>query len=448
MMGRQLGGLDMAFLGLEHVTAPMHFGALLVFDAAPTVGEFVRLLGERAARVPELRQRVEWGWCPPAGAVWAEDPCFRVEDHVDARLLRKPGDRGELLAAVAELMARPMDLTRPLWRFTVIDGLGGGRVAVFVELHHAMCDGPGAVELGLGLFDGFDDGVEAQPSAPRSLGFVRRVGTLYTPAPWVGIPAGFARSLVDRARHARESCAIVSSVISGLRPRDRSCSPRGRGSSRWRCELIHFPLSALHRIRARHGGTINDVLLTLVTGALRRWPAMPGRGRPVRALIPVNLRQAAPHASGRNQLSSYLCDLPIAEADPIKRLHMITTAMDRNKTTGPRCGAGAFPLLADRIPRGVLRLVTPMLIGAAPSLFDLVVTNVPLPDLQFALAGAPLREVYPFVPLAAGHAVSVALCTYRNRAGIGIHTDPHIAPEGFGASLRAALAELRTHEQI
>ncbi len=211
--------------------------------------------------------------------------------------------------------------------------------------------------------------------------------------------------------------------------------------------LVRIDLADVHRIRRRHGGTVNDVLLAVVTGALRRW--LTGRGTPVdglslRALIPVSWPSRCADSAGGNILSGYLCALPVSEPDPLVRLHAVRAEMDRNKTAGPGRGPGALPVLADRLPPAVHRLAGPLAGLGASLLFDTVVTNVPLPNLPLHLAGAEVREVYPVVPLAHGHALGIAVCTYRGTAHLTLHADQQAVPDlaRLAGAVPAALSTL------
>jgi WS/DGAT/MGAT family acyltransferase len=195
--------------------------------------------------------------------------------------------------------------------------------------------------------------------------------------------------------------------------------------------LLRLDASDVRQIRRQHGGTTNDVALAVITGGLRDWLVTrdePVDGLTPRALIPVNVR-ARGQGAGGNQLSGYLCELPVGLADPVARLRFVRSAMDRNKAAGPTEGAGAVPILAGLLPPAVHRVCTPAAGVAAPLLFDTVVTNVPLPPVPLTLAGAPLCEVYPFAPLAAGHGIGVAVSAYRDTVHIGLQVDSDAVPD-------------------
>ncbi|HEY9373912.1 WS/DGAT domain-containing protein, partial [Streptomyces sp.] len=195
---------------------------------------------------------------------------------------------------------------------------------------------------------------------------------------------------------------------------------------------VALDLERVHAVRRACGGTANDVLLATVAGALRRW--LDGRGEPLpatdlRALVPVSRRRpGAPPDSG-NRLSAYLVDLPVSEPDGPARLAAVRAAMDRNKAAGPLRGAGAVAVLADQLPPLAHRFGAPIASGAARMLFDLLVTNVPLPRSALSLGGAPLRALFPMAPLARGQALAVAMSPYGGQVHVGLVADGKAVPD-------------------
>jgi diacylglycerol O-acyltransferase / wax synthase len=181
----------------------------------------------------------------------------------------------------------------------------------------------------------------------------------------------------------------------------------GFGSPRRRATLLRLDADLLRRIGKQHAATLNEVILSVVTGGLRHWLVDDGElhpgetGATVRVLVPVSLRRyhRNPLAPG-NHLSGYLVELPVGEPDPLRRLHRVRDTMARHKAAGPFRGPGAFPLLADWFPAAVHRLATRPIAQAAPLLFDTTVTTVPLPDIPLHIDGAALHEIYPLVPIA------------------------------------------------
>lgn len=453
--------LDMVFLSLERHGTPMHLGALLVFQPRPesnrTARQLISLLRERAEHVSQLRQRPRTVWLPPGGAVWEEDPTFRIDDHIHVHHLRKSHDLTELTMLAGTLMSRPLGMSHPLWDLHLITGLDQDRFALLTRLHHAVSDGAGAAALSLRLFDESGDVfapcVQAK-TARDTEAYVRPqsesslINLLAYPFHWISIGADCtARSLPKLSgavRQVRDNVDIASATISDIRLSQRDWPLATVPIPQRKIELIEVSLTDLQHIRTLHGGSINDVLLALVTGALHHWtPLHRVDLRDVRALVPVNMRQASnPQISG-NHVSGYLCDLPVSEPNPIKRLQTIQSRMDRNKRAGPRQGAGALALLAEQLPNAVHRFVTPTFANAVPLLFDIVVSNVRMPSTTLTLDGAELRQIFPLIPLAPRHAVGVAACTYGDRMDIGFVGSPHTPDlRQLADNLRRALTEL------
>jgi len=199
-----------------------------------------------------------------------------------------------------------------------------------------------------------------------------------------------------------------------------------------RFAMLSLDLDAVRTVGKTHGGTVNDVLLTVLAGGLRSWLAERGhpQPRPLRALVPVSRPHPDP---GGNRLSGYLVELPVNDPDPLARLSRVRAAMRANKTAGPSRGPGAFPLLAEQTPQLVHRLaapiVAPLTAPLAGRLFNTVITHVPLPRVHLAVDGAPLTEVYPVVPLAAGQALGIAISTYQSVAHLGLRADHATIPD-------------------
>ncbi|WP_206443090.1 WS/DGAT domain-containing protein, partial [Candidatus Protofrankia californiensis] len=206
---------------------------------------------------------------------------------------------------------------------------------------------------------------------------------------------------------------------------------------------VQLDPAAVRRVRQQHRVMTHEVVLAVLAGALRDWLDSGDRGlggaRP-RALIPVALRIDATEPGQGNNLSGYLCELPVSEPDPVRRLRAVHVAMERNKANGPHRGAGAFPLLANSLPAAVHHLIGPLAGRGANLLFDVVVSNIPKSNATLRMAGAPMREFYGMVPLARGHGLSVAVTSSRHFIGIALYSDPSIQPDVAGLSRALPLA--------
>jgi diacylglycerol O-acyltransferase / wax synthase len=365
----------------------MHLGAVAVFRGPASQDGPRALIAERAARLPALR--VDGGWFPS----WWPASDFDPAAHVRGYTVR---DRRTFEAYVAGWLATPLNLDRPPWDVHVVTGLPDEKFAVLVKLHHSLADGAGAVALAGALLDG-------------------------------GLPP--VRSGVQPRVGLGETAAMAGAVAKAVRRPPVPAMLTSGGAAR-RVAFVRLDLADVRQIRRQHGGTTNDVVLAVLAGGLRSWL----RSRDVavdgltpRALIPVNTR--ARGGAGGNQLSGYLCDLPVGLADPVERLRAVRAAMDANKAAGPSRGAGAIAILANQLPSPVHRLCTGPAAGAAPLLFDTVVTNVPLPAVPLTIDGAVLDEIYPFGPLGPGHALGVAISQYRDAVHIGLQTDRDAVPD-------------------
>ncbi|TNC23950.1 wax ester/triacylglycerol synthase family O-acyltransferase [Amycolatopsis alkalitolerans] len=407
MAGRQLSGLDVAFLCLEGETTPMHMGAVAIFSPEEEIApaRIATLLAERAARLPRLRRHASSTLLPPGGARWTEDPSFDAERHIQVRMLQ--GECDALASHAAQWIEEPLDLRRPPWQVQVVTGLSEGRFALLLKLHHSFTDGAGAFAVAAGLLD--------------ELPVTATIVAASEPRPRPRSPLAMVK---DALSEAGENAGIASAMLRAARPYPVSPLAAPDSATR-RLGFLRLDEADLRAIRCTQGGTTNDVLLAVLTGALRGWISDRGQRaarRPLRALIPVSTR-ARDGGTSANQLSGYLCELPVHMEDPVERLREIRRSMNASKAAGPLSGAGAIPVLAGRIPPQVHRLATRFAGQAAGLLFDTVITNVPLPKLDLSLDGAPLREVYPLVPLASRHAVGIAAATYRGFVHIGLQAN-------------------------
>lgn len=445
-----LAPLDLAFWNIESPRHPMHLGALGVFTAhSPTAGAHAAdLLAARAAAVPGLRMRIRDVWRPLApgrsfpfapgtslafgGAAREPDPGFDPLHHV-----RLHAPAADFQTAAGRLMARPLERGRPPWEAHVLPGEDGTSFAVLFKFHHALADGLRALTLAAAVLDPVD--VPPSPSRSRP----RRPEPPRGPLPDVrALPALLRGALSD----ARRAVGIGTSVArSGLYVRSSPALTAEPSGTRRTAGAV-VDLDDVHRVRKAVGGTVNDVLIALVAGALRRWLDERGDGSEgvaPRALIPVSTRRPRTAHPQGNRLSGYVVRLPVGEDDPLRRLGAVRTAMDRNKDAGPHRGAGAVALLADHVPALGHRLGGPLAAQAARLWFDILVTSVPLPSLGLTLGGAPLAEVYPYAPLAHGHALAVAVSTYRGAVHYGLVADAEAVPD-LDRLARAVTDEART----
>jgi WS/DGAT/MGAT family acyltransferase len=433
-MVERLTRLDASFLYLEEPGTPMHVGGVLILEPPPGGLEALAALIEaRLPLVPRYRQRVAEVPGHVANPVWVDDPEFDITYHVRRSVLPRPGTEAQLMELVSRVTSRPLDREHPLWEAHLVEGLAHGRVAVITKTHPALVDGLGAVEIGQVLLDVERDAPAPEPSEWRP----RRppTGTQLL----VEALDEYARrpsSVVDTVRGAvtdvRATAGRLSGVAGGLLRTARSTllsapnSPLNVPVGRQRrVTLARADLADIKRIRRTGGGSINDVLLTVVTGALREW--LLSRGQPVvaatsvRALVPVSVQDS--DSGTGNRVSSFLVDLPVGEPNPRVRLTRLSFAMGGIAQHGQSVGADSLIALTGFAPPTLHALGARAARGLSRRLFNLVVTNVPGPQVPLYAAGGQMLEVFPVVPLARGQGLSIGMTSYDGRVYFGLNAD-------------------------
>jgi diacylglycerol O-acyltransferase len=436
--------LDSTFLELEQADegAMMHIGGALIFDpptepgATPSLEQLTALLDERFGTLPRFRCRLSEprvrGLRRPA---WVEDASFNLGAHVRHATLPSPGGGAELHEWLADFWSHRLDRSRPLWEMTLVDGLEGGRWMIATKTHHAMIDGVGSVDIGHILLD-----AEPRP-APRAP--VERP-TPYGPngdgvhlPDWLpaAMVARIARTAIDAARHPRQLVhAGEAAVAMGeMIWQDEILAARPStlnvpiGTAR-RFASVALDLVQVKEVKAALGGTVNDVVLAVAAGAFRR--LLEARGeeleRPLRAMVPVNLR-GEDHESSGNQVTSLFVELPIVEPDTRRRYERTRAAATALKSGTGALGGSTLMLVTGVAPPLLHESIAQMLF--APRLFNLTVTNVPGPQMPLYALGARMRRILPLVPLFAGHAVGIAIVSYDGELVFGINADYASMPD-------------------
>jgi WS/DGAT/MGAT family acyltransferase len=463
--------MDAAFLALETETMHLHVGAVMVFDPSSADGAldaparyFDRLralVEERIHLVPPFRRRVvrvPFGLNHP---VWVEDPHFELDHHLRRASLPAPGGPAELAAFVADLAGRPLDQNSPLWEMHLVEGLESGHVALVPKVHHALFDGASGVEV----VASFLDSTPIPRAVPRP---VRpwRAEAIPTEAELVASAMsslvrqpertagvlrrtfGVVRDLADRNRRLREEDEIVPPPAPFRAPRT---SVNGAISAHRRFAFAQVPLDEIGLVRRAFGGTLNDVVLAAVAGALRRLLADRGDRLedPAVAMVPMSARLEGDAGVLGNKVSAMLVSLATHIADPVERYTVITAgtrlAKDQARVVPDELIHGwaqlAFPALSSRIARlaGNLRVF-----DHVPPLFNVLVSNVAGPDFALWCAGAKLVALYPMGPLVDGVGLNVTVASYDGTLYVGILGCRELVPEVvlFGDHLTDAFGEL------
>jgi diacylglycerol O-acyltransferase / wax synthase len=433
-MVERLSRLDASFLYLEGPGTPMHVGGVLVLDTPPGgVDALAALVEARLPLVPRYRQLVVEVPGQLANPVWVDDPEFNMDYHVRRSGLPRPGTEAQLLDLVSRLTSRPLDRKRPLWEVYLVEGLADGRVAVITKTHPALVDGLSAIDIGQVLLDVAPDAPTPEPAPwkprrpPRGAELVLQALDEYRRRP---------SSAVETARAAitdvRSTAARLGGFAGGLLRTARQAvlpapdsplnAPIGRQR---RVALARAELDDIKTIRKAHGGTVNDVLLNVVTGALREWLLSRGEpvvaGTSVRALVPISMRDD--DAVVGNRVSSYLVDLPVGEPNPRVRLTRLSYAMRGTAQLGRSVGADSLIALTGFAPPTLHALGARAARGLSRRLFNLVVTNVPGPQVPLYAAGSRMLEVFPVVPLASGQGLAIGMTSYHGRVFFGLNAD-------------------------
>jgi diacylglycerol O-acyltransferase len=433
-MVERLTRLDASFLYLEEPDTPMHVGGVLILEAPPGgVDALAELVEARLPLVPRYRQRVAEVPGHLANPVWVDDPEFDIAYHLRRNGLPRPGTEAQLLDLVSRLASRPLHRRRPLWEMYLVDGLSHGRVAVITKTHPALVDGLSAIDIGQVLLD-----VEPDVPAPEPAEWRPERPPSGTQLLWEALDEYARRpsAIVDTARGAvtdvRSTAARLTGVAGGLLRTARTTllpaphTPLNTTVGRQRrVAVARAELDDIKKVRKAYGGTVNDVLLTVVAGALREWLLSRGEpvvaGTSVRALVPVSMQDE--DAVAGNRVSSYLVDLPVGEPNPRVRLARLSYAMRGIAQHGQSVGADSLIALTGFAPPTLHALGARAARGLSRRLFNLVVTNVPGPQFPLYAAGSKMLEVFPVVPLARGQGLSIGMTSYDGRVFFGLNAD-------------------------
>jgi diacylglycerol O-acyltransferase / wax synthase len=448
-MAETLSALDATFLELEEANpgALMSIGGTMVFEApdgrTPSVEELREVLAQRIEALPRYTQRLSTRRTGRfALPHWETDPQFDIRHHVRHAALPAPGGDRELCEWTADFFSHPLDRARPLWELVLLEGLEHGRWALAHKVHHCLVDGVGSVDI-VGLL--VDDQPNAGPArAPHieltTSGADRHPARRPHPpdalAQAAGAGAHASRGALHSALHPRDAVERSRALLDLLVQDEVIGAPHTSlnipiGQTRRFALVRAGSLAELKAIGRELGGSFNDVMLAACTGGLRRLLIERGERLPdhgLRAMVPVNIRVDAKRLELGNRVSSLFVDLPVAEPLAAVRFAQIATRTQRLKSGRAARGPTTMLDLAALAPP-IVTEATVALTAFSTRLFNVTITNVPgSPDPVYAL-GAKMREVLPIVPLAADHAVGIAIFTYNGTVTIGINADCDSMPD-------------------
>lgn len=431
---------DALFWYAEEATPELRpvVGALFLLDRAPRTEQLEHAVLRWVSQVPRLRQRVHEDPLRLTLPEWRDDEHFDLHYHLRHIELPHPGRRAELMELVSALFASPLDPARPLWEAYDIRGYEGEHAALLVKVHHCVMDGVGAMT-------GFDALTQRRrnqpiplprlrparpPAAPVRV--ARLVGdSLRIAADTIGAAVGLAAETVREPRKVAQQVAAAARGIRGLLsdltqpPAPDPLARKATGIGR-RLEGLTMSLPRLRKVKEALGVTLNDLMLTIVAGAVGRYYRLHKlEVTELHCMVPISLRREEERHLLGNRVGMCNVALPIGETDPLRRLTRIQEQTQEAKRD--RRGA-AYPFLMRLLtltPSFVIRLMA----RASTGRINLIVTNVPGPPEVRYLAGARIEEIYPYAPVVVGLPLSIALLSYADTYGIGIDTDPAAIPD-------------------
>jgi diacylglycerol O-acyltransferase len=442
-----LSGLDSWFLYGERHEAPLHIGATYIFEGTPRVHGgrgalgLARTIEERLHLVPRYRQKLMWlpGNAGPPG--WVDDPDFDLSFHVRRAALPSPGDDQTLRDYVARIFARPLDLNKPLWEITIVEGLTHGRVAVVSKVHHAMVDGISTLDLATLLLD-----PEPQPAphvrprrwkprpAPTRNDLLREAVDRLSPSQLVqSLMKLRPRQVIDAFIHSPWTGGLQL-ALSWLRPGQPLFFNRQIGPHR-RVHSVKVPLQSLKDVKTAFGGTVNDAVLAVIGEAMSRWLDERGEQVPetLRVFAPVSVRDDSQRYQLGNLVSAMVVDVPLAPMLPQDRMHMVTAITGDLKRTRAAVAAHALTQFATWAPATIQslagRAMTSQLQWSPQSVVNIVATNIPGPQFPFFTGGAELIEVWPFVSIYHSLGLNIAIVSYNGSLFFGLLADRDLVPD-------------------
>lgn len=450
----RLSVLDEMFLHLEGGNTHMHVGGVAIFEGPPPDYEdALDMVRARLQLVPRYRQKLSTVPFGVGRPVWIDDTHFNLEYHVRHTALPAPGDRVRLNRLAARIMSQRLDSTKPLWEIWFAEGLGEGRFAMISKTHHCLVDGISGVDIGSVLLDvdrePAEIEVEAWRPAPEPTADQLLVDALRER---LTSPAEAIRTLqsavIDPAKlpgRLLEGAKAVGAFVGGGFAAPPSSLNQSIGPHR-RFETVLADLAEVKAIKNHFGGTVNDVVLAAVSGGLRQ--LLRARGEEVddlelRAMVPVSVRADHERGALGNRVASLWATLPVWEKDPVKRLSIVSERMEGLKSSGQAVGAQLLTTLGEYAPPTIMAQAARLV--ARQRAFNLVITNVPGPQIPLYSLGRELQEVYPVLPLSDNTTLGVALLSYNGTIGFGLLGDYDTTPDlaVLAEGIEKSLAELR-----
>jgi diacylglycerol O-acyltransferase / wax synthase len=462
MASDRLTGLDASFLHLEDSASHMHVAGVMIFEGSPPpYDELLEAIERRLGLVPRYRQRLAFVPFGQGRPKWVDDPHLNLRYHVRATALPAPGSEQQLRELAGRVFAQQLDRDKPLWEVWLVDGLEGDRFAVLSKTHHALVDGISGVDIMSVLFD-----TSPEPAAPPD------TGERWLPRPLPSSAQLLGEALVERATVPSEIVRSVRAVLrgprlvaeglrdaavgvgamawAGLNPAPPSPYNKSIGPHR-RFTWVRVNLADIKAIKNELGGTVNDVVLATVAGALGKHLRRRGQntdGTELKAMVPVSVRADVERGALGNRVAAMMAPLPVWCQDPVARLDIVREELKGLKSGGQAVGAQVLTNLSGFAPATVMGQASRLM--ARQRFFNVVVTNVPGPQIPLYLAGKRMIDTFPMVPLAKNQALGIALLSYAGRINFGLVGDYDLMwdIDDFADDVRESLAELASEAGV
>jgi diacylglycerol O-acyltransferase len=435
----RLSPLDSSFLHVEDANSHMHIGSVAIFEGPPPPYDDMRAMVEgKLALVPRYRQKVRFVPLALGRPLWVDDPHFNLAYHLRHTALPPPGADHELRNLTGRVMSQQLDRSKPLWEMWMVEGLGAGRWALLSKVHHCMVDGVSGTDLLTVILDTRRDSrpVSADVWQPRPeptrLQVLAEAVAERALSPYEGIRSLRAATRAPRqlATLAWETARGVAAMRGLMRAGESSLNGPIGPHRRW--AWARAQLSDVKTVRAGLGGTVNDVVLAVITNGFRE--LLGSRGEPVadrgvRTLVPVSVRSSVERGTYNNRVSAMFATLPIGVADPIERLELIREQMADLKESKQAVAGEVLTSLTGFAPPMLLALGMRVASRIPQRSLNTVTTNVPGPQFPLYAAGRRMLEAFPYVPLAGSVRVGVAIFSYNGGLTFGVTGDFDSAPD-------------------
>lgn len=458
VLNRRLSALDAAFLYFEKQNAPMHIGSVSILDGMVAYDDLVDDVERRLHLIPRFLQKVVPAPLNVGHPTWEFDPDFGIHNHIMMHQVRRPGGMAELDEVLRRVFSGPLDRNKPLWEMHLILGLEQGRCAVATKVHHAMVDGVGGGELIARLLD-ITPNRQLPPKQPYSPPPIPEPRRRLVDALWdnaiMGIEAwsNYSKELVEATRGFNaEQARLAVRALTELVP-DFSMPPRRMpfnqtGSGELRVLWTELSFAEARAIRTALGVSVNDVMLSVLAGAVGRYARLHGQntdGVRIRVMVPVNVRRVEDKAQLGNKVSMLPVRLPIDIEDPKDRVRVVRQSMETLKEAKvSRVFAALSELWGGTVPPAALAAVGSVAFAPVP-IFNTVCTNVPGPQIPLYQVGRRVVTYVPMVPVGYDLGINCAIFTYNQKMVTSLIVDVGACPDAdeIRGLIESEFAELR-----